>query len=421
MPSKNPRNHLGTIFLAAAAVGFAIVNFLPMLGLDRIGLLPDYSLKRLLSALFDASLVGAVADWFAVTALFRNPLGIPLPHTDVLAKNKDSMAEALPRFLVGFIKPESIRTELQQIDFSAALGKSLADPAMREHIQAFVQDHLLSDPAALKQANPGELIRLLLELTAETFDAPAACASLITWARREAFDDRLIEGGAGLLLREMDRNHQPLVAYLTPRIKRASGWQGLFIGSGMVEKALRGIHTELVAIKREHNHELRGFLRSAMDNWAKLLGQTGEVRSQAATLISDTLRNPVFQEKITSFVLEMVHNVGQDLSAPDSQLPIVLSRIEDVLVKRLSTDLMFSHRFNEGIVDLLSSVITKSRLIENAVEYLVQQLKRTDTREFVGRVEDSVWNDLQYIRVNGAVVGGLAGVVLSLLSLLFPS
>ena len=419
-PQTNPRNQLGNIFLIAAALGFCLINFIPALGLDRILLFSGYSLRRLLSAFFDASLVGALADWFAVTALFRNPLGIPLPHTDVLAKNKDSMAQALPRFLAGFIRPEAIRAELEQIDFSGTLEKTLSTPEIRVQIQEFVRDHLIADPQAIEKANPSELVRLLMELTADTFDAPAACATLITWARKERFDDRLIEGAAGLLMGEMARNHKPLVDYLTPRIKKASGWQGVFIGSGTVDRALKGIHAELVAIKREKDHELRNFLRSALDSWAKLLGSPGEMRDQATALVQDSLRNPLFQERVTAFFGELVQNVSHNLTEPDSQLPLVLGRIEDAIVRRLGEDPVFRSRLNAGMVELLSSLVVKSRLIENAVEYLVIQLKKTDTREFVSRVEGSVWNDLQYIRVNGAVVGGLAGIVLSLLSLIIP-
>jgi len=86
------RNRVGTISLLSALAGFLFVMFQPWLPLDRLVLYNALSLKSLLAAFFDASLVGALADWFAVTALFRNPLGVRLRHTDIIAKNKDTIA-----------------------------------------------------------------------------------------------------------------------------------------------------------------------------------------------------------------------------------------------------------------------------------------------------------------------------------------
>ena len=120
----NPRpekNRLGTVSLLVAAGGFILVNFVPWPLIGGLLLLPGLSLRSLLAAFFDASLVGALADWFAVTALFRYPLGLKLPHTNVIARNKNSVAEAVPRFLTGFVSGESISRELSNLDFAAML------------------------------------------------------------------------------------------------------------------------------------------------------------------------------------------------------------------------------------------------------------------------------------------------------------
>ena len=111
------RNRIGIISLGAAFAGFLLVTFQPWLALDSVWLFRGLSLRGLLSAFFDASLVGALADWFAVTALFRSPLGIRLPHTDILARNKDAIAEAVPRFLTSFVSEERIAEQLGTIDF----------------------------------------------------------------------------------------------------------------------------------------------------------------------------------------------------------------------------------------------------------------------------------------------------------------
>jgi len=137
------RNRIGVLSLGVAAVGFLFVTLQPWIPLDRLILFSGLSLKRLLAAFFDASLVGALADWFAVSALFTNPLGVKLPHTDILAKNKDSIAEAVPRFLAGFLNEEKIATELAGLDFSAKVAELLGRPEIREELGGFLRERLL--------------------------------------------------------------------------------------------------------------------------------------------------------------------------------------------------------------------------------------------------------------------------------------
>ena len=120
------RNRIGVISLVGALAGFLFVMFQPWIALDRLMILRSLSLKGLLAAFFNASLVGALADWFAVSALFTSPLGIKLPHTDILARNKDAIAEAVPRFLTSFVSEEKIVVELGKVDFAAKVEALVA-------------------------------------------------------------------------------------------------------------------------------------------------------------------------------------------------------------------------------------------------------------------------------------------------------
>src|SRR5208283_3262969 len=136
------RNRIGIISLGAAFAGFLLVTFQPWLALDSVWLFRGLSLRGLLSAFFDASLVGALADWFAVTALFRSPLGIRLPHTDILARNKDAIAEAVPRFLTSFVSEERIAAELGVVDFAGKVVNLIQEGAGRDEINELLRGRL---------------------------------------------------------------------------------------------------------------------------------------------------------------------------------------------------------------------------------------------------------------------------------------
>src|SRR5512133_1847089 len=105
------RNRRGSISLAVAILGYLTIEFKPWIPLSAVALFGGLTLKGLFEAFFEASMVGGFADWFAVTALFKDPLGIPLAHTNILAKNKDAIADAVPRFLKGFVSAEAVSAE----------------------------------------------------------------------------------------------------------------------------------------------------------------------------------------------------------------------------------------------------------------------------------------------------------------------
>ncbi|HUJ75155.1 MAG TPA: DUF445 family protein, partial [bacterium] len=191
------RNRVGLISLGIAAAGFLFVTFQPWLPLDRLVIFRGLTVRGLLSAFFDASLVGALADWFAITALFRSPLGIRLPHTDILARNQEAIAEAVPRFLGSFVKEDTIARELAGVDFAGNVERLVADPGARGELNDLLRSRLaaLLSAAIRNGGEPSEGfaagVREVLGLVGERVDPAPAVSSLIQWAHREGVDQRL--------------------------------------------------------------------------------------------------------------------------------------------------------------------------------------------------------------------------------------
>ncbi len=412
-------NRLGTISLIVAAIGFCLVNAVPWPLIGTLWIFPGFSLRQLIAAFFDASLVGALADWFAVSALFRHPLGLKLPHTNVIARNKDAVAEAVPRFLTGFVSGDAIQRELAGLDFAGLLARALQAGPQRDSIHDFVRQRLAQTTLATDtRVELGNLVQSVLALVRREVDLPGAGATLATWAREGQFTARVIAGLALLIRTEMDRNHQTLVDFLTQKIKKSAGWQGLFIGAGTTEKILSTIKSELEGIQGNPRHEIRLFLFAALDSWIKRLRSDAAERERFQSLVGDAIGNAEFSAQCTVFVLNLLERMGADLNRPDSRFVGTLEQLENWLVERIGHDEVFRAAFNRNLVALLSDLVVKSRLVETMSDYLATQMKRTDTTRFVRQVEGAVWNDLQYIRVNGAVVGGLAGLVLAVLTAL---
>jgi uncharacterized membrane-anchored protein YjiN (DUF445 family) len=422
------RNRIGAFSLLGALAGFLFVMFQPWIALDRLIIFRSLSVKALLAAFFDASLVGALADWFAVSALFKNPLGIKLPHTDILAKNKDAIAEAVPRFLTSFVNEEKILVELGRVDFAAKVEKLVAEGDARQEIHDFVSTRLsslLSDAVpgtGARSESLGAFVRELFAFAGRAIDPAAVFAALLTWARRERLDEKIIEGAAELVRNEIGKNLARLAAAITPIIKRNAGWQGFFVGQGTVERLLLGVQNELASVRSNRGHELRRFLSDSLDSYAqRLAGQRGDPngdRERFRASARRVMEDPDFQSRCADFIADILRRLRVDIAAPGSRFLEGLARIESALETQLGRNAAFRQGFNRGVAGLLSGLIARSQLIEGVTGYLATLLKSTDERDFVRRIEDAVWNDLQYIRVNGALVGGLVGLLLALFSAL---
>jgi uncharacterized membrane-anchored protein YjiN (DUF445 family) len=422
------RNRIGVLSLLGASAGFLFFTFQPWIPLEHVLLFRALTLKTLLTAFFDASLVGALADWFAVSALFTNPLGVRLPHTDILAKNKDAIAEAVPRFLTSFVSEEKIAAQLVHVDFASKVQRVLETEETRGELHDFLRGRLSSLLSAatmaegMRSEGVATFTRELFAFVGETLDPAAVFASLLRWARREGYDERIVESIAELLRVGIGKNLVRLAATITPILKRNAGWQGIFVGQGTVEKLLHGVQNELAQVRSNRNHELRLLLSGSLETYAsRLAGETedpGDERAHFRAAVRRFIGDGELQERTAQLIASLLGRLGKDLGGQESRFFAGLQRAEGALAAQLGRNGAFKEGFNRGVSSLISGAIAKSRLIEGVTGYLATLLKSTDERDFVRRVEDAVWNDLQYIRVNGAVVGGLVGVVLALFSAL---
>ena len=423
---RTSRNRIGALSLLGALAGFLIVTFQPWIPLDHVILYRALTLKTLLMAFFDASLVGALADWFAVSALFKNPLGVPLPHTDIIAKNKDAIAEAVPRFLTSFVSEEKISVELARVDFAAKVRDFLSQPDARGQMHEFLRSRLstLLSGATMAEGTRSDGLRTftaeMFSFARENIDPAAVLASVLRWARNEGLEERIIESTAETLRVGIARNLVRLAAAITPILKRNAGWQGIFVGQGTIERLLQGVQNELAQVRSNPGHELRRMLTDALGRYvARLAGEAddpGDVRGRCRASVRRLLADDGLQERAAQLIASLLGRLGTDLGGPDSRFFAGLQRAENALQAQLDRSGTFRAGFNRGVAGLISGAIAKSNVIEGMTGYLATLLKSTDERDFVRRIEDAVWNDLQYIRVNGAVVGGLVGLLLSLLS-----
>ena len=243
------RNHWGTVSLLVAALGWIFVRFQPWWQ-PHDQTFPN--LLALADALFSSALVGGLADWFAVTALFRRPLGLPLPHVDVLRRRKNDVAKAVPHFIAQLLTPELLMAELEKIDFVGLLESSW--------------HHL------------------------ERFDAPTTLSRLLRHGLEAGWDRSAGTAVAGILKEAVQKNRSTLTTYLTELLRKNAGWKAIFLGTGTIDKMLETGLTELERLKNDFSHPLREFLRQTLVLYAfELALPTSERRQTLEKLFQESL------------------------------------------------------------------------------------------------------------------------------------
>jgi uncharacterized membrane-anchored protein YjiN (DUF445 family) len=360
-------------------------------------------------AFTEAAMVGGLADWFAVTALFRHPLGLPIPHTAIIPENKDRIADTMAVFLrTNFLTPAVVARRIQGFNLAAAAGKVLIE-----------QRH--GDRSRLREGAANLLADLLQSLDEEQM------GGLVKTGLRKQLAQLNLAPLLGQLLQTAiaDRRHLPVLdAFIR--------WAGLTIQAN--EDLLRDIiHRRANALLRWTGLDDR-VANAVLDGIYKLLAETlvvpdhpirNKIEEGLATLSDGLLHDPEMQERVARLKEEVLSNpaMGAWLDAMWERARLGLLRAVRDPAKLmsggfgLSVEQLGKVLVEDETLQLLVNRFSRRTLVgavsrygDEIVRIVSETVKRWDARTVTGRIEGAVGRDLQFIRINGTLVGGLVGV-----------
>lgn len=365
-------------------------------------------------AFSEAAMVGGLADWFAVTALFRHPLGIPIPHTAIIPENKNRIADAMAQFLRdNFLIPPVVARRLRSMNLAAAAGEWLADPAkggssrLRDgaaELAAQVLESLDRDRLGnqvrgglfrqIDKLEVSPLLGQMLNTTIADQRHMPVIDSLVRWAGLTLEDN---EG----LLREM----------IHRRANAVLRWTGL--DETLANSVLDGLYKLLAEVIVDPQHPLRGKIEEGLAKLAQDLQNDPELRARVERMKGELVGNQAVStwwqgvwERLRTGLLERLRRPAGEAS---SQLGEALQE----LGRHLRDDPALQHQINRFARRTLVGISV--RYGDKIVQLVSETVKRWDGETISGRIEGAVGRDLQFIRVNGTLVGGLVGVVLHMI------
>ena len=364
------------------------------------------------AAFAEAAMVGALADWFAVTALFRAPLGLPIPHTAIIPRNKDRIGASVANFLEhNFLTKEVIAAELDAIDFAGVAANWIATP---ENSRAVALQIVGVVPAVLRMIEDDEVGRFLQHRAAGMLGtirfgpfAADIIGILIAEKHHAQLFDHLISMAAAAL-----ENHKPLIRQKIH--ERSPRWMPKTVDERFFNSLLEGVE-EFLAQMGESDSDWRLRFQATLDELVERLRTDPAFEARIGAFIAGSVQHPLFKAYSEEVWRDVKQRVLQDVASADSHAAARLERGLQAFGAALAEDAAVRIRLNGWLSSFATDVVVARRaLIADLVRRVIQTWDaKTVSRKF----ELYVGRDLQYIRINGTIVGGLVGLLLHAVSL----
>ena len=356
----------------------------------------------------EAGMVGALADWFAVTALFKHPLGIPIPHTAIIKRKKDQLGEGLGTFVrENFLSAQVVETKLRDAQVPSRLGKWLSEAAHAERVAAEAATMLRVLVELLRDEDVQQVIdRMIVRRIAEPQWGPPVgrvLATLLAENRQEALIQLLADRAfqwslnAGVVIQRVVERDSPT-------------WSPRFIDHLVGDR----IHRELMdftdKVRRNPDHELRRSATRFLFEFADDLQNDPETIARADAIKDQLMARDEIANAAATAWRTLKRLVLEGVDDPSSTLR---SRIADTVVRvgeSLRDDAELRDKVDNWMVRAAQHLVSQYGVEITAI--ITETIERWDAEEASRRIELHVGRDLQFIRINGTVVGALAGLVI---------
>ncbi|RWQ34804.1 MAG: DUF445 domain-containing protein [Mesorhizobium sp.] len=402
-----------TKFVATAALALCVLVFAAAKSFEG-----HYPWLGFVAAFAEAATIGGLADWYAVVALFRRPLGLPIPHTAIIPENQNRIADNLGRFIeVNFLAPEPVREKLAEVDFSALVADWLADPNRAADLSHFVGQLVPQTLAAVKQSGlRGFVTSRMLEQIEKVPLAPLA-AELLSALTDDRRHQRLFDEFTKVVGRFLS-DEQALASMREKIREELPSLFNLFRADAyLLKKIVASAGSLLDEVRADPEHPMRAEFDRFVLTFVERLRTSKQYAKRAEKLKRDFLARPELKALAGDMWESLSLFIEQDAKASNSMIRAHLANMFVEVGRHLAGDAQIRADMNQGFVVALSSFVESQK--SGVSKFIADQVKRWDLAQLTRLIEMNIGRDLQYIRFNGMVIGGLAGVALYTVERLF--
>ncbi|MYV53994.1 DUF445 domain-containing protein [Streptomyces sp. SID3212] len=360
------------------------------------------------AAAAEAGMVGALADWFAVTALFRRPLGLPIPHTAIIPNKKDQLGTSLGAFVgENFLSADVVRARLRALGIGGRLGSWLAEPAHADRVTAELSTALRGALTVLRDSDVQAVVGEAITRRADAAEIAPGLGKML---------DRIVSDGAHHRAVDLicTRAHDWLVEHGDSVMDAvqggAPGWTPRFVDRKIGDRVYRELLRFVTEMRDMPGHPARGAIDRFLRDFAVDLQSDTDTRARVERLKSELLARPEVQDIIASAWSSVRGMIISAASDDHSELRLRARASLLSLGARLATDGRLQRKVEGWVEDAAGYVVSTYR--GEITSLISDTVKSWDANDTSRKIEANIGRDLQFIRINGTVVGALAGLVI---------
>lgn len=418
-PSLNRSKRYATVALVVAVVAWLIL-------IAMAKLVPEYAwLIQILMLATEAGVVGGLADWYAITVLFRNPFGrIPIPaflkdHTEIIPRNKDRIAVSMGRFVQeNFLSPSVVERSLQDTDLAMAAGRWLAQPDNNLQVVQIIQQTVPKIFEFVGQEQIGRFIQNNSVQWVRNTQINTLASEMLRAVLENDFHQDVLQRGLDLA-QDWMKSHPEETRELTRKLfkelgvwklARGASWIGIDVQQRTVDSMLGRVESMLA----DPEHPWRQSIEQYASQLMLELTDENSLSSQRLNSAKDALLDsPQVLNFISGAVAILCNAVKDDLEKPDSGIALNLR----VAIQQVGENLMQNREVRHLLNQRMSSLAVSfsDQYSDRVIHFISERIHEWDSREMIDKIENEVGGDLHMIRVNGVVVGAFIGLTLGII------
>lgn len=371
---------------------------------------PHYPALAWVKAFAEAAMVGGLADWFAVTALFRHPLGLPIPHTAIIPRNKDRIGEALASFLKeNFLIPAVVARRMQGIDVAGAAGRFLKTPAGEGNRIRAGASRLIADIfESLDDERLGGIVKGAISSRLRAMEVSPLLGHALASAINEDRHVPMLEAAIRWTSRALDANEQ----LIREMVHKKANWVLKLAGleTKLADAIIDGLRKLTAEMSTDPAHPVRVKVEEALAILANDLQTRPETRARV-----EAMKEQLLDNRSVGLWLDTLWQKGREAIVRAARNPdaVLAGKLGEVM-RSMGTTLEKDARIRAAINQFArrAAVGMTASYGGSIVKLVSETIRGWDARTVTARLEAAVGRDLQYIRINGTLVGGMVGVIL---------
>ncbi len=366
-------------------------------------------------AFSEAAMVGALADWFAVTALFRHPLGLPIPHTNLIESSKQQLGDNLGGFVVSnFLSPQNIRPYIQKLKISNFVGEWLGKEKNQEVLMKNLSDIVLDILNKLDDAAVSLFISKKVSEMTDDIKLNAIVGNGIHYILEKNDHQRIITSLSSQIKNYITENDE----MIKDRVKKGSyTFIPSFVEHKIADKIAGGLADFFGEIEEDPDHELRNLITGKIYEFSTDLKEDSKWDQEFRNIKNDLLKADKLNEYSNDIWISIKKTLTEELQQEDSSLKKYLSKNLDEFSENLKTNESLQHKIDNWVrVTAYKYILKNTHQFGNLISSTVGNWQGKELSE---KLELEVGKDLQFIRVNGTLVGGLVGLIIYTISHFF--